>query len=153
MVLELTDLTYKPFIKDGLTVIKAWADNCGPCSDFEPVFENVSNEIVGHKFGSIKVAKDSPSEFRRTHMVAKKIGDGIGTPMTFLFENGKEVRRHYGMLQETDLMKFIVTGLPDKPVQKDLKTASEQDLKARLWDIEQEHKLIMDELMLRTKRR
>ena len=110
---ELTEATVNDFIKDNKNaVVKGWQENCQPCADYAPIFEAAEGPAVDVAFGSIKIAKDGPSEFRRTYMKAEK-GEQIGAPMTFLFKNGEMIARHYGKMEAQQLDLFITRNLKD----------------------------------------
>lgn len=109
---EYTEETIKDFIKSGKVVVKGWQDDCNWCDEYAPIMDEVSKQFPDIKFGSIKIAKDGPSEFRRTHMVAKK-GESLGAPMTFIFKDGEQVARHYGKMEAGVLAEFININLKD----------------------------------------
>lgn len=39
--------------KDGIVLLDFWAEWCGPCKRFSPVYEQVSEEYPDHTFGKI----------------------------------------------------------------------------------------------------
>lgn len=131
-MLELTEESVKEFIKDGTVVIKGWMDGCSKCEEFTPVFEKVSKQLAGVKFGSLKISRDS-SEFKRTYMKAKP-GEPMGAPCTFIFENGEYKIRQHGKMSEEELVRFIKTLEPIAEKEKTIAELSLIELKALVYD-------------------
>jgi thiol-disulfide isomerase/thioredoxin len=150
-MLNLTEDTVKDFIKQAGTVcLKVWSDGCGWCDKQAPVLDKVSADFPDVKFGAINInysGKD-PSAFRDEFM------EGIPTaPVLFIFKDGVMAGRAYkALLSEPILKKFITeptVEIKKKPAttpEEHLKSASVEQLKAHLWDLENEHKMFMAEL-------
>jgi thiol-disulfide isomerase/thioredoxin len=127
-----------------------WSDGCGWCDKQAPVLEKVSNEITDVRFGAINISYkgDTPSPFRAEYM------EGIPTaPVLFVFKDGVMIGRAYkALLSESILKKFITEPTietkkkPAVTLEEHLKTASVEQLKAHLWDLENEHKMFLAEL-------
>jgi len=157
VITELTDKTVGDFIKQpGMAVIKAWGEGCIPCVEYLPAFKEVADSTTGVRFGTLKVAKDSPSKFRRTYMVAKKIGEQIGTPMTFIFKDGVEVRKHYGILHADLLRQLMKSDLEQAPARpqapqqgpRDITKAPIQEIQARGFTLMMQMNAIQNELQV-----
>jgi len=79
-------------------VIKFYADWCGPCKVYAPIFDKVVEDLnVEHK--SVNIDKDT------TGLAAKYLIRSI--PATVLVENDKVLNKAVGLLNEGTLIKFI----------------------------------------------
>ena len=165
-VIELSEDNIQAYLSVGNVIIKAWADDCAPCKDYQFIYDQMADANPDYKFASIKVAKDAPSFFRRTYMVAKSKEDKIGTPMTFYFKDGKEVNRYYGILHQDRFKEFVSGAVMDEPkatarpvqVPLDITKATDKDIKARGFEVmsqmqflQNELQIIQQELMRRSK--
>lgn len=109
--MELNDKTFADFIKSRpLAVVESYAENCPACLNYEPIFAEVEAATSDYAFASIKVAKGDQSDFVAAYMQKGDDGVNIGTPMTFVFENGALKYRYYGMMTAPELTNFIATG-------------------------------------------
>lgn len=110
--MELNEKMIADFIQSRpLAVVKCFADNCPACLNYEPIFNDVATQLTDRAFASIKVAKGVSSDFVNAYMQPGEDGVKIGTPMTFVFENGVLKYRYYGMMTAPELINFIDTGL------------------------------------------
>lgn len=87
---------FTSLIKDK-AVVDFYANWCGPCKMFGPVFENVSNK---NDYNFIKLDVDKYSEVAREYGV-------MSIPTVILFENGKEVKRFTGFMNEEEFINFL----------------------------------------------
>lgn len=87
---------FTSLIKDK-AVVDFYANWCGPCKMFGPVFENVSNK---NEYNFIKLDVDKYSEVAREYGV-------MSIPTVILFENGKEVKRFTGFMNEEEFINFL----------------------------------------------
>ena len=78
-------------------VVDFYANWCGPCKMFAPIFEEVSNEI---DMNFIKLDTDEHSDIARGYGV-------MSIPTIILFENGNEVKRHTGFMSKEEFIKFL----------------------------------------------
>lgn len=78
-------------------VVDFYANWCGPCKMFGPVFEEVSND---YDFNFIKLDVDKASDIAREYGV-------MSIPTIILFENGKEVKRFTGFMAKEEFIEFL----------------------------------------------
>lgn len=83
----------------GLTIVDFFADWCGPCKMFGPIFENVSNKFNDIKFCKLNVDEDNSE-------ISRKLGV-MSIPTIILFKDGIEIKRNIGFLDEDSLINFL----------------------------------------------
>ncbi|MFY0567222.1 thioredoxin family protein [Archangium lansingense] len=44
--------------KEGIVILHWWADGCGPCHSFAPIFEQASEQYPNIRFGTIATEKE-----------------------------------------------------------------------------------------------
>ncbi len=92
--------------KDHLIVIDLWAEWCGPCRAFGPVFEATQKQYVDKKVIFVKVNVDKHPDISQQFQVR-------GIPTTVYITNKKIVHKQPGMLP-----KGVFTDLLDKILEK-----------------------------------
>lgn len=84
-------------------VVDFWATWCGPCKAIAPMLEKVAEE----KQGSLTIAKVDVTPNRK-----KAAEFGVrNIPCLVLFQNGAEVARHVGSLNQAKFEEFISKAL------------------------------------------
>jgi thioredoxin len=101
MVLELTKENFNSEVKESNipVIIDFWAPWCGPCQTFGPIFESISKEFEG----KIKFAKVNTEE--QPELAAEFEIRSI--PAIITFNQGKEINRDIGALQEQTLKQKV----------------------------------------------
>ena len=78
-------------------VVDFYAQWCGPCKMFGPIFEEVSSE---YDFNFVKVDVDKSSDIARKYGV-------MSIPTIILFENGVEKKKFTGFMSKNDFVEFL----------------------------------------------
>lgn len=96
---KITNDNYKSIIEDNdFVIIKFYADWCGPCKSYAPIYENVSKNYTYIRFTECNI-----EESKR---VAVKYG--IRTiPNTVIVKNKEKIADQFGALTEAQLIEFI----------------------------------------------
>ena len=85
--------------KDQKTIVNFYAKWCEPCKKMQPYILKMQNELKG-KINLIRLDADE----NKTILEELKC-DGL--PVILIYENGKEVYRHIGLLNEDELKKQL----------------------------------------------
>ena len=85
-------------VNNGTCIVDFYADWCGPCKMFGPIFESAEK-----KYGNVTFCKLNVDDNEET---SQKLGV-MSIPTTILFKDGKEIKRNIGLMNENDLDKFI----------------------------------------------
>lgn len=83
----------------GYSVVDFWAEWCGPCKMFGPIFESVSEKYDNIKFAKLNVDNDLEN-------ICKKYAV-MSIPTIILFKDGIEVKRNIGFFNEDDFKNFL----------------------------------------------
>ncbi|GAA4358056.1 thioredoxin [Angustibacter luteus] len=97
----LTPQTHDETVQDGIVLIDFWAEWCGPCRQFGPVFETVSEANPDAKF--VKVDTESEPELAAQYGVSS-------IPMLVIYRDGIPVFGQPGALPQPaleDLLKQV----------------------------------------------
>ena len=99
-VIAVTNETFENEVLDSnqKVVIDFYADWCGPCKVFSPIFEKVSQELGDVKF--VRVNVDEEPELANKYMA-------YSIPYIVVIENGEEVNSHTGLVDEEALKQLI----------------------------------------------
>jgi thioredoxin 2 len=97
----LNDASFFRYIEknDLPIIVDFWAEWCGPCKAFAPVFESVADESEGVLFAKVDTQE------------AQKIGAEAGIrsiPTLIFFHKGEEIDRMSGALREPQLKQWIM---------------------------------------------
>lgn len=97
----ITDANFEDLVlkSDKIALVDFWAQWCGPCRQFLPIVEEVSNEM-GDKVNFFKANVDEaqtlPAKFNIT-----------GVPTIIMFKNGEIIATHSGSMSKKSLVDFI----------------------------------------------
>ena len=100
--LELKQGDYASQVKGDLPLlVDVWAEWCGPCKSFAPVFEQAAVRLLGH----CRQAKlDSDANPQLSNQLAIR-----SIPSLILFKNGREVARQSGAMPLQQLMAWLAS--------------------------------------------
>lgn len=98
-MIKVNDLNFKEEVleRDGFTLVDFYADWCGPCKTFLPIFEEFANENPNIK--CVKVNVDETTIAKQYKIMS--------IPTILLFYNGELCDRFIGVMQKRDLVEFI----------------------------------------------
>lgn len=84
---------------DNLVVVDVFADWCGPCQSYGPIFSKVG-ELNFARADFVKLNADHAPNFSSKYGIR-------GVPATFFFKNGRLVGEHRGLLNESQLTQEL----------------------------------------------
>lgn len=82
-----------------ITIVDFWAPWCGPCKMFIPIFEKAESKYENIKFCKFNVDLDEED-------ISREYGI-MSIPSILIFKDGKEIKRHIGFMNETELEEFL----------------------------------------------
>lgn len=96
---EITKESFEETVtKDGVVVLDFWAEWCGPCKRFAPIFDKVSDQHTDVTFG--KVDTEAQQELAGALEIQS-------IPTLMVFRDGVLLAREAGMLPEKPLYDLI----------------------------------------------
>lgn len=95
---EITTENFGDNVASGITVLDFWAEWCGPCRSFGPVFEKVSENHDDVTFG--KVNTEEQGELAQAFQV-------MSIPTVMIFRDGIRIYEGAGALAEPQLEDLI----------------------------------------------
>lgn len=109
--LEMTKANHDDTVKDGIVLIDFWAEWCGPCRAFAPVFEAAAEKNEDITFAKV----DTEAE----HELAAQYGV-TSIPTLVAYRDGIPVFGQPGALREKDLDSLVeqIRGLDMDEVKK-----------------------------------
>lgn len=95
---NLTEQTFSSTIEDGIVLVDFWAEWCGPCRMFGPIFERVSEKHPDVTFGKVDTEAEQglAGAFRITSI-----------PTLMAFRDNILLFSQPGVLQENQLEELI----------------------------------------------
>ena len=95
---HLNDNDFEENTRSGVALVDFFATWCGPCKIMGPILENAQEDLK-----DVKIFKVDVDENETT---ARNFGV-MSIPTLVLLKDGKEVKRHVGLLNHDDLIDFV----------------------------------------------
>lgn len=80
-------------------IVDVYADWCGPCKMYAPIFAQVA-EKNWDRFNFIKLDSEKNASFSSKYQIR-------GIPATLVFKNGKLIQNQGGLMQESQLQSWL----------------------------------------------
>lgn len=97
MIIEGNNDNFEKEVLNGKVLVDFNATWCGPCRMLKPILEDLAS-TVNTKIVSIDV--DNEEELAAKYNISS-------IPCLILFEDGKEVKRHIGLLSKDEVIEMI----------------------------------------------
>lgn len=109
----LTSENFAETIKTGTVIVDFWASWCGPCRQFKPIFEAVSEEVPDVTFGLVNT--DEQASLRDSLQI-------MSIPTVMVFRDGLCVYNKPGAMPKQALLDLLqqVSELDMEEVRKNL---------------------------------
>ncbi|QEK39030.1 thioredoxin [Candidatus Nesciobacter abundans] len=98
MIKNFDSSTEKEMESNSVSILDFWADWCGPCLNFMPIFEKVAEEFPGVSFYKVNI--DEAREFAQKNRI-------MSIPTIMVLKNGKVVDQHKGSMSEEMFREFV----------------------------------------------
>lgn len=99
-ITQITDDNFREtYEKNDIVVLDFWADWCGPCKSYAPIYETVAQKFPDIVFGKV----DTESEQKLAGYFEIR-----GIPTTIIIRDQLELFRHSGVIPE-DALTDVVT--------------------------------------------
>lgn len=116
-IIELTQSSFDDTIKEGTVLVDFWAPWCGPCRQFAPIFEKVSEEYTDVVFAKVNTEEE-------TELAASAQISAIPTLMAF--RDGICIYQKAGAVNASAL-KSLVEKIQELDMDEVRKAVAEQE--------------------------
>jgi thioredoxin 1 len=97
--LEITDSNFREIYQNNdIVILDFWAEWCGPCHQYGPIFEDISNSFPDIVFGKVDTEREQKLS---SYFSVRSI------PTTLIIREGLEVYRNSGIMSEEDIHNVI----------------------------------------------